>query len=644
MSDGLFDRVLGAKSLPSLPAVALQVLELTRDPDVSLNEIAGVIQNDQAIAAKVLRTVNSSYFGLSQPCGTISRAIGFLGLNTVKSLVLGFSLVDVTSRIDEAGFNLDMYWQRSIFSAAAARCIADRFGTANPDEAFTAALFADIGILASFVALPSEYGELAAMACGKHTDLVRAERDELGFDHTKVGAALAERWKLPEHIVAAIGEHHSPEPDRHGEDDIARTVALSVMVADSFCCERSPTHTEQMLSAFNRWTRRVGRDVEQALSQIREDAEQLGELFDQKVTDAQDVGNMLAEANEQLAVHSMHVQQESAQLRDANQKLEQQALTDGLTGIANRKRFDERLAAFAAQSVEEDAPLAVLFCDGDRFKSINDTWGHQAGDEVLRELATRITSAVGDDGLVCRYGGEEFSVLLPGSGLESARAIAERCRAEVSASPIDTGLEEVPPLQVTVSIGAASFEGAQLQRDGAADRLVALADEGVYLAKENGRNRVETVEQPGSEKADLDGTDDLNDTDEPAEGDPTDAVNILLVEDDPLAAKLLQVVLGRSGAVRTIWLTRADEAVRFVERYDPGADVPIHVVVADLQLPGGGGLDVCRAIGGSSAMRDVPVIVLSSNEGRDAAEDAVNAGASGVSVQGRAVPEHRPLG
>jgi two-component system cell cycle response regulator len=629
MSDGLFERVLGAKSLPSLPAVALQVLELTRDPNVSLDEIAKVIQNDQAIAAKVLRTVNSSYFGLSHPCGSISRAIGYLGLNTVKSLVLGFSLVDVTSRIEDGGLDLKGYWQRSIFSAAAARCVADRFGTCNPDEAFTAALFADIGILATFVALPREYAELAGMVAGKHTDLAKAEFEALGFDHAKVGSELAAQWKLPEHVTIAIRDHHKPEPQEFGGEEIARTVALAVLVADSFCCERSPSHNDRMHKSFHDWTGRMGKDVEHLLVQIREDAGQLGDLFDQKVTDAQDVGNLLAEANEALAVHSMHVQQESAQLRDANEQLEQQALTDGLTGIGNRKRFDQELAAITKRAVDEQTPMAALFCDGDKFKSVNDTWGHQAGDEVLRTLASRIGDALGDDGVLCRYGGEEFAMLLPGCDIDRAVAIAERCRAAVAAEKFDTGLEDVPELTVTVSIGAASFSAEQMTEIGAADKLVALADEGVYAAKENGRNRVEVAtgasgDEPATIKAPAEPEASAADT-APIDNSP---VNILLVEDDPLAAKLLQVVLGRNQFVRTVWLTRADEAVRFVDRYDPNSGVPIHVVLVDVQLPGGGGIDVCEAVRASAAMTDIPVVVLSSNDTHDAISGAMDAGAA----------------
>ncbi len=116
------DKVLSCPSLPSLPGVALKVLELTRDPNVSIARIATAVQNDPAITARVLRTVNSSYYALATPCPSIGRAMSLLGLNTVKSVVLSFSLVDTARRVSlDDQFDLESFWRRGIFSAVASR-------------------------------------------------------------------------------------------------------------------------------------------------------------------------------------------------------------------------------------------------------------------------------------------------------------------------------------------------------------------------------------------------------------------------------------------------------------------------------------------------------------------------------------------
>ena len=123
MQNAAIERVLAIPNLPTLPAVAIRVLELTSGRDASVREIASVIENDPALASKVLRTVNSSFFGLSRRCGSIQQALVFLGLHSLKALVLSFTLTRAVDGHDddEVGFDFLSYWRRSIYSAAAAR-------------------------------------------------------------------------------------------------------------------------------------------------------------------------------------------------------------------------------------------------------------------------------------------------------------------------------------------------------------------------------------------------------------------------------------------------------------------------------------------------------------------------------------------
>jgi len=609
MSATEFDRVITAKNLPSLPAVAVHVLELARNPDVSLDDIARVIQNDQAIAAKVLRTVNSSYFGLGQPCGTIARAIGYLGLNAVKSLVLGFSLVDMSNSIED-GFDLEAYWQRSIYSAAAARRIADEATNVHPDEAFCAALFADIGMLASFVALGDKYSAVLAQSPDASAGLVRCERQSLGFDHTKAGAELARKWKLPGPIIEAIALHHAGDAAAGANAGLARTVALGVGAADCFCGRPSTARTNALLANFRAWCDRGANEVERLLKRIQGDAAQLGDLFEQDVGGTQSTSEIMAEASDALAEHTFSVQRESEQLQQVNEQLMEQSLTDALTKVGNRKRFEQEIAAIVEAANAASDPLSILFIDADRFKSVNDTHGHQAGDSVLRAIAQRIHSMVPEPGVMCRYGGEEFAVLLPATGLDDAVAVAESCREHVSAKPIPTGIKGVGSLRVTVSVGVACDTGPTI----AATDLVERADRAVYVAKANGRNRVE-ADRP-----------EHGSTGAAARQDAADRLNVLLIEDDALAAKLIQVVLSRTKSVRTIWLTRVRPAVEFLSRYnEAGSPVRIHRILADMGFPDGDGTDIIRAARANPHLAHVPIFAVSTDERRR--QTALDAGA-----------------
>jgi diguanylate cyclase (GGDEF)-like protein len=165
--------------------------------------------------------------------------------------------------------------------------------------------------------------------------------------------------------------------------------------------------------------------------------------------------------------------------------------TDALTGWHNRRYLEQRLAEEMARCRRERAPLTCLIIDVDHFKSVNDRFGHLAGDEVLRQLAQCIGAEVRGSDVSARYGGEEFIVLLPRTGLEAGFLLAERIRAAVAAEPIelpDGGVR----LPMTVSIGAAEHRGTDGEEDlkVAAQRLLARADVALYEAKANGRNAV----------------------------------------------------------------------------------------------------------------------------------------------------------
>ena len=167
-------------------------------------------------------------------------------------------------------------------------------------------------------------------------------------------------------------------------------------------------------------------------------------------------------------------------LANANllQKVVESAATDGLTGAANRRSFDERLRAECDLAARRGTTVSLVLMDIDHFKSINDRFGHQTGDEVLRQVVERTRSRVRPDDLTARYGGEEFAILLPGTGTDDACELAERVRQEVAA--------HAEPVPATVSVGVATWQPGI----DSPDALVAAADKALYQAKQTGRDRV----------------------------------------------------------------------------------------------------------------------------------------------------------
>ncbi|GAA2522414.1 GGDEF domain-containing protein [Pilimelia columellifera] len=263
-----------------------------------------------------------------------------------------------------------------------------------------------------------------------------------------------------------------PDPSRMGTSVVAAAIALGqTLLRPRFDPERDPSLTEVMPGA--RGLIIVPIAMEQAVGAL---VVQMG------------VASLWARQVERRAVNT--AEQAASQAASALQvtvlteQLRAQSQTDGLTGVANRRRFDEVFAARVSQAAENGADLALLLVDIDHFKRLNDTHGHQAGDETLREVAQALHSQCQEPHLVARYGGEEFGIVLADTDPVGALAIAERVRGAVAR------IEGVT--QVTASIGVASYPGHGLSPA----ELISGADAALYRAKASGRNRVRSAEAP----------------------------------------------------------------------------------------------------------------------------------------------------
>lgn len=174
-------------------------------------------------------------------------------------------------------------------------------------------------------------------------------------------------------------------------------------------------------------------------------------------------------------------------LAESNVELQKMASVDGLTAIANRRRFDDSMKTEWQRGQRDKTPLSILLCDIDCFKPFNDTYGHQAGDQCLKAAAAMLAAQLKRPAdLAARYGGEEFAVVLPATDLAGAMLVAEQCRAGMEALAI--AHSGGPAGKVTMSIGVASVLP---DANGSVEQLIARADKALYAAKNGGRNRVE---------------------------------------------------------------------------------------------------------------------------------------------------------
>lgn len=176
-------------------------------------------------------------------------------------------------------------------------------------------------------------------------------------------------------------------------------------------------------------------------------------------------------------------------------RIRREAVTDGLTGIANRKAFDEQINRLCRESKRDGLIFSFVMIDIDHFKAFNDSYGHQVGDQVLRLVAMTLVNEVKGQDMVARYGGEEFVVILPGTNADAARAVAENLRKAVESKEVLNRATGQSLGQITVSLGVAQFYGSE-----GAEELIRRADMALYSAKDKGRNQVSMALTPHEAK------------------------------------------------------------------------------------------------------------------------------------------------
>ncbi len=483
MTHSKLKEILNSKRIPTIPAVAVEVIKLTDQAKTDVNQIAKTIGMDPALTIKVLRTVNSSLYGIPRNVTTLKQAIGLLGFMKVKTLVLGFSLLG-TFRNTQGDYDYSDYWKHCLFSAVAAKYMGDKVGLADPDEAFLGGLLQNIGVLVMGMTIPKDYGPILEDVGCDHSFLHEVERVSLGVDHAEVGRKLAEQWNLPINMTQAIGGHIDPDGQGNQNAMLLKCVALGEKIADVFLNDND--HLVQSLAeSAQRWFGMSDEQVMDLLNSIHENACQVKKLFDLPIDKMDPPDEILERANESLIRLSMGVQEESEKLAEANEALVMEAQTDPLTGLSNRRKFDAYIKEHFYAACQMGGCLSMMIIDIDKFKNVNDTYGHQIGDRVLVSHSGLLAQAIGERGLVSRFGGEEFAIVLPGVDEHLAKHLAEKIREMLAASTIVCDAQT--SIHVTASIGVACYKNHNFK---STDQLVGASDEMLYRAKETGRNRV----------------------------------------------------------------------------------------------------------------------------------------------------------
>lgn len=498
---------------PILRGTVVQVMRAAADPDTSQKDLVQLLSGDPGLCIQVLRFANSAAFQLETEVTSIGRALSVIGTRALRNIAICFAACEATPPDAVGNFSVPKFLEQSVRRGASAELIASAMGFHDPEEAFTASLLQDFGVVAMIMHHPTLSAEWMSVAEDTHEHRREFERATFGSAHDDISDELAQRWQLPSSLAEVMRWHHRPERCVGSENHmLVRVANLAEFVADVFTASDKAaalTLATERLSAELGLTEeeahglieRVPKRVEMYASAMGVEVQPQTSLSS-VVDEMRDQNRLLVEMNlsyqqetwklEQILREKEEVERE---LRLAKARLERLAMTDALTMLPNRRHFEQSLESELSRAQRQGGGISVVICDVDHFKSLNDTYGHPFGDMVLRMLASALRGAVRNTDMVARIGGEEFAVLLPSADKRAGIGIGERLRRAVEDMVVMCNDKRV---KVTSSFGGctASRVDAAVSAPKAGWMMVQEADQALYAAKRSGRNRVAWKPKP----------------------------------------------------------------------------------------------------------------------------------------------------
>jgi diguanylate cyclase (GGDEF)-like protein len=468
--------VLASDKLPSLPGIALKVIELTRNPETRNRELIAVIKSDPALAAKILRTVNSSLFGLRRQVSSIEQAVPLLGSMPLSNLVLTFSLLPSSTHPGPLAAHLAQLWRSSLTQAIAADELVRRSGGGLPAEYFVAGLLQDIGALALLRTLSDEYLRVLDEFDASERPLVEIERERIGVTHVDVGVELCRRWGFAARLQQAIAGHHvTPAGFVRAfgpENSLLQTaLATAAAVAEYFCRSQKQAARAFVDELTHSCYGIGGNELHAFLAMIQQRVRETAELFALDTSRYPSYAAIVEAATTQLA------------------SVAGRARRDTVTKLTSRNDFQDHLDRRWGQATEAAESLGLLLIDLDYFKQLNDDYGTAPGDQALKWVAELLESRVAEPASLARYGNDEFVMMMSPASESLLVVLAEEIRRAIACHTLTFGPHK---LEFTASIGGAVCTPAAATAWGPRE-LLSTAEHVMNQAKRSGGNQVRVV-------------------------------------------------------------------------------------------------------------------------------------------------------
>ncbi len=493
-------RLERCRDLPTPPGVAEQIIGLSTDATSNISVLAEVVSLDPALTVKVLRMANSPMYARHAKVESLEQAVMMFGWNGTLNLALSFSLVSKIDPVSKNGLDYNFFWKRSISAAVTAKHLARVMGIdSKKEDLFLPGLLQDVGMLALDKAVPELYSEIGNDQ-HQHKVVQQIEHEMLGIDHASVGAWLLERWNLPQRIIDLVAiSHHEERYKKIGNTTPAENcIETSNVIADCICSDEEKKDYHYAAQVCQNLLGMNENAFLDNLGAIVDEIQDTAAIFELDVGDPRILNCIAEQAKELLLLRSMEtlktaeeLHQEAEYLESKAKKLEDSAKIDALTKIYNRGYLEISLEREFELSNKGNYPLSLVMVDLDHFKNINDSYGHDCGDEVLKYSVELLKTCIRDTDLIFRYGGEEFVILLPNSGIEGALSLSERIIKSFNENKFEHIQKK--SIAITASAGIAIHSEGHLYES--YSDLLKAADESLYDAKQSGRNQYKVCQQ-----------------------------------------------------------------------------------------------------------------------------------------------------
>lgn len=225
------------EDLPTLPAIAMEVNKMLLDEDTTINKLSDTIEKDQAMVSKLLKLVNSAFFGLGGKISNIAHAVVVLGFNTIRNAVVSTSIIDAFSiKEDLNGFDITDFWKHSLAVAVTSKSLAEKTGIRSADDCFVGGLLHDMGKMVLLQHFRDLFQEVWRAVKENNQSFYEAEKIQIQIDHAQIGGYLARKWQLPMALVDTIRNHHDVKPNVN-DPSLSMTVHAADIIVNTYATD-----------------------------------------------------------------------------------------------------------------------------------------------------------------------------------------------------------------------------------------------------------------------------------------------------------------------------------------------------------------------------------------------------------------------